>query len=56
MFDALLQKQVSDALDYYRFIFHYVNEVDPVLLSKAITAYSNTQKVTAESDGQGGEE
>ena len=45
---------MSDAIDYYRFIFHYVNERDPHLLFTAIQAFQN-QKVTAESDGTGGE-
>ena len=41
-------------LDYYRFIFHYINERDPHLLFSAIQAFQN-QQVTAESDGKGGE-
>ena len=41
-------------LDFYKFIFHYINNHDPLLLSKAIKAYDN-QEVTAESAALGGE-
>ncbi len=37
------------------FVFDYVNDREPMLVAKAITAYYNQQKVTAESDGEGGE-
>ena len=41
-------------LDFYKFIFHYINDHDPHLLNKAIQAYEN-QEVTAESAATGGE-
>ena len=41
-------------LDFYRFIFHYINERASNLLYTAIQAFQN-QQVTAESDGTGGE-
>lgn len=43
------------ARNLLNFVFEYVNEREPLLVSKAITAYYNHQKVTAESDGTGGE-
>ncbi len=45
----------SDAArNLLNFVFDYVNDREPMLVAKAITAYYN-QKVTAESDGEGGE-
>ena len=37
------------------FVFDYVNDRNPMLVAKAITAYYNHQKVTAESAALGGE-
>ena len=40
--------------EWLTFIYHYINKHDPHLLFQAVEAFDN-QKVTAESDGTGGE-
>ena len=39
-------------LDYYRFIFHYINERDPHLLFNAIQAFENQSNIQPESAGK----
>jgi hypothetical protein len=45
-----LHDPITSALEWYRSIFYTINNLDPVLLAEAIAL------VTAESDGQGGDE
>ncbi len=41
-------------MDFYKFIFHYINEEDPLLLREAIDAIDN-QTIQPESAGKGGD-